>query len=175
MATVPSRALVATSVAALAAIGCLSPVPLDTSPAFKVDSWLVGDWDCQNVMGEKGTETGELTITPLDESRLLVEVLEPKQDPEHYEAHASTIGGMTLFSVKAAKDTLPLEPQEWAFVRATLSGDKLRLQAPSDDQPVKAASPAALRSILENNLKKPGYFLDVAVCERKKDKKDGPE
>jgi hypothetical protein len=29
--------------------------------------------------------------------------------------------------------------------------------------------------MLEADLKKPGYFLDLVVCERRKDKKDGPE
>jgi len=82
---------------------------------------------------------------------------------------------MTLFNVKAAKDSPPLEPLEWTFLRATLSGDKLHLEMPSDDKPIKAASSAALRSMLEADLKKPGYFLDLVVCERRKDKKDGPE
>jgi hypothetical protein len=175
MAPVPSRARVAISIATFAAGGCLSPVPLDMTPDVKFDTLLLGEWECQNTMGEKGTETGELTVTPIDELRLLVEVREPKLDPQHYEAYASTVTGFMLFNVKAAKDTLPLEPQEWVFVRATFSGDKLRLQAPGDDQPIKAATPAALRSLLEPELKKPGYFLDVAVCGRKKDQKDGPE
>jgi hypothetical protein len=175
MAAVPNRALLGIAVAAFAAGGCLSAVPLDMAPEIKVDRWFLGDWNCQNAMGEKGTETGELTITAIDGSRFLVEIREPKQDPEHYEAYASTVAGITLFNVKAAQDTLPLEPHEWAFVRATLSGDKLRLQAPSDEQPFKAASPAALRSFLESELKRPGYFLDLGVCERKKDMKDGLE
>lgn len=169
MAAVPNRALVGMAVAAFAAAGCLSSVPIDPSPEIKLDKFFLGEWECQNLMGEKGTETGELTITALDDWRFLVEVREPRLDPEHYEAHTSTIAGITLFNVKAAKDTLPLEPQEWAFVRATLSGDKVRLQAPSDDQPLKAATAGALRSMLETNLKRPGYFLEVAVCERKKD------
>jgi hypothetical protein len=178
MTAVASRACVAISVAAFAVSGCLSPVPLDPSPQIKVDKSLLGLWDCDDPLAEPGTGKSQLEITALDEFRFLVEAREPKEQPELYEAHASSIQAMTLFNVRAAKDAPPLEPHEWTFVRATLSGDALRLEMPSDDTPIKAASPAALRSLLEADLKKPGYFLDLVVCERAKvtkDKKDGPE
>jgi hypothetical protein len=175
MTFVSSRACVAIYVAALAASGCLSAVPLDPSPQIKVDKSFLGFWDCSDPLAEPGTGKSELTITALDEFRFLVEAREPKEEPEFYEAHASSLQGATLFNVKAAKDSPVLEPHEWTFVRATLSGDKLRLEMPSDDTPIKAASPAALRGLLEADIKKPGYFLDLVVCERRKDKKDGRE
>jgi hypothetical protein len=175
MAAVPSRALVGIAVVAFATGGCLSPVPIDSSPQIKVDTSFLGTWDCDDPLAEPGAGKSELAISALDAFRFLVEVREPKEEPELYEAHASSIQGMTLFNVKAAKDSPPLEPLEWTFLRATLSGDKLHLEMPSDDKPIKAASSAALRSMLEADLKKPGYFLDLVVCERRKDKKDGPE
>jgi len=174
MAAVRS-ARVAVAVAAFAAGGCLSAVPIDTAPGIKVDSSLLGGWNCQAPLAEPETEKSELDITAVDASRILVEVTEPDQEPQHYEAYASSVAGSTLFNVMAAKGTLPLEPLEWVFVRATLSGNKLRIQTLNYDTPLKVASSAALRSLLESDSKKPGFFLDFALCERKKGKKDAPQ
>lgn len=174
MAAVPGvRGAIA--VAAFAAGGCLSAVPIDTAPAIKVDPSLLGNWNCRAPLAEPETEKSELDITAADASRILVVVTEPDQEPQQYEAYASSVGGSTLFNVKAAKGTLPLEPVEWVFVRATLSGDKLRIQTLNYDKPLKVASSTALRSLLESDSKKPGFFLDFAVCERRKGKKDGLE
>jgi hypothetical protein len=38
-----------------------------------------------------------------------------------------------------------------------------------------ALAAATLRSLLESDLRKPGFFLELAVCERAKEQKDGPE
>jgi hypothetical protein len=174
MAAVRS-ARVAIAVAALTASACLSAVPIDTAPGIKVDPSLLGNWNCQAPLAEPETEKSELDITAADASRILVGVTEPDQEPQQYEAYASSVAGSTLFNVKAAKGTLPLEPVEWVFVRTTLSGDKLRIQTLNYDKPLKVASSAALRSLLESDSKKPGFFLDFAVCERRKGKKDGLE
>jgi hypothetical protein len=161
--------------AAFAAGGCLSAVPIDTAPDIKVAASLLGNWNCQAPLAEPETEKSELEITAADASRILVEITEPDQEPQQYEAYASSVAGSTLFNVRAAKGTLPLEPVEWVFVRATLSGNKLRIQTLNYDKPLKVASSTALRSLLESDSKKPGFFLDFAVCERRKGKKDGLE
>ena len=173
MAAVRS-ARVAVAVAAFSAGGCLSAVPIDTGPAIKVDTSLLGNWNCQPALAEPETEKSELAITAADDSRLLVTVTESGQEADQYEAYASTVAGTTVYNVKAAKGTLPLEPQEWVFVRATLSGDKLRIQTLNDDKPLKVASSAALRGLLESDAKKPGFFLDFAMCVRRTLKKNGP-
>jgi hypothetical protein len=173
MAAVRS-ARVAIAVAAFAAGGCLSAVPIDTAPSIKVGPSLLGNWNCQAPLAEPETEKSELDITAADASRILVEVTEPDQEPQQYEAYASSVAGSTLFNVKAAKGTLPLEPLEWVFVRATLSGNKLRIQTLNYDKPLKVASSTALRSLLESDSKRPGFFLDFALCERRTVKKNGP-
>ncbi len=162
-------------IAVLAAGGCLSAVPIDTAPAIKVDTSLLGNWNCQTPLAEPETEKSALDITAADASRILVEVREPDLEPQQYEAYASSVAGSTLFNVKAAKGTLPLEPVEWVFVRATLSGNKLRIQTLNYDKPLKVASSTALRSLLESDSKKPGFFLDFALCERRMGKKDAPK
>jgi hypothetical protein len=165
--------VVCVSVAVLGATGCLASVPLDTSPEIPVDKSLLGTWDCQGELFD--TEAGTLTITAADASRLLVEVKEVDEEAERYEAYASNAAGGTMFNVKAAIGTPPFEP-EWAFVRASVSGDKLRIQAPGyDDAPLAAKTSTALRALLEADARKPGFFLDLAACVRAKAKKDAPK
>jgi hypothetical protein len=162
-------------IAGLTAGGCLSAVPIDTAADIRVDTSLLGSWNCQTPLAEPETEKSELAITAADASTLLVKVTEPDQEPQQYEAYASSVAGSTLFNIKAAKGTLPLEPLEWVFVRAILSGNKLRIQTLNYDKPLKVASSAALRDLIESDSKKPGFFLDFAICERRKGKKDGLE
>ena len=146
---------------------CLSPVPLDPTPQVDLDPRLVGTWQClTREMGEGG-DALHLTIARARERVYAIEMFEPGDDPDRYEAHGSLVDGRTVVNVRNISPAGGSKP--WDFVEyAFLGPDVLEIRLGGFEGDDVELTPAALRA----RLAKPESFGDFCVCVRQKKKKE---
>lgn len=155
------RALLAAT-AFLSAACFTSDVPLDKEPALDVDPALIGTWRCLASAAESDVATIE--VARKTDRVYAVTFRAPDEDPDRYEAYASSVKGTTLLNVRELGKT----NESWVFARyAFLRPNVLELQLVSDTLLKGVEGPAAvLRQALEKHQGDPALYSDFCVCVR---------
>ena len=158
----------ALAVAVLAASlpACLSPVPLDPTPQADLDPRLVGTWRCVSGEMDDDDEHLNLKIARARDRVFPIEMGEPGEESERYEAHASLVEGRTIVNVR----DVDLKPtaKPWDFAEYDLLRPDLLVIRLNDFDAFEGVdlTPAALRK----RIAEAGAFTDFCVCVRHKKK-----
>ena len=149
---------------ALVSTGCYqSTFPLDAKPATAVDPKLLGAWHC---VSGSSDDAVIVTMARAREGVYAATLTEKGEDPDHYEMHASRVGGQEFLNIRDM-DTKSNKP--WSYGRSTLlRPDVLQLQMVEEDAIKGAAeTPAAVRAAIEKKLNDPALFVKgPIVCVR---------
>lgn len=162
-------ALVAALTVSLA--GCYeSEFPLDPAPLVDVSSPLLGTWRCLPLDGDVDEKPAVLTIARDARARYYDATwLEPGDEPDRYEAFASTVGDLTLMNIR---DRRPpgAAPAKWVFGRVTLLQPNVLQVQIADDKALADVerSRPALRAAFERRRTSPSLFTGGCVCARTK-------
>jgi hypothetical protein len=144
---------------------CLSPVPLDPTPQADLDPRIVGGWRCLSAEMDDDDKPLSLTVARRRERVYAVEMSEPGDDPERFEAHASLVEGRIIVNVRDITRTAGSKP--WDFAEYTfLRPDVLEIRLAGFEDDDVELTPAALRS----RIAQPGAFSDFCVCLRQRKK-----
>lgn len=149
-----------------ASLACFtSDVPLDATPALDVDPALLGTWRCLPSSADSG-DVATIEVTRKTDRVYAITFRAPGENPDRYEAHASSVNGTTLLNVRELEKT----NQSWVFARyAFLRPSVLEVQLVSDTLLKGAEGPApVLRQALEKHQANPSLYSDFCVCVRAK-------
>jgi hypothetical protein len=154
---------------AAASLGCFSSdVPLDKAPALYVDPALIGTWQCLPSRPDPDARDSVATIevTRKTDRVYAVTFRAPGEDPDRYEAYASSLKETTLLNVRDLEKKNP----SWVFARyAFLRPDVLEVQLVSDTLLTGVEGPASvLRAALEKHQADPALYSDFCICVRAK-------
>jgi hypothetical protein len=154
---------------AAASLACFgSDVPLDKEPALDVDPALIGTWQCLPSGPDPDSRDSVATIEVARKTDRVYAVTfrAPDEDPDRYEAYASSVKGTTLLNVRE----LGKRNESWVFARyAFLRPSVLEVQLVSDTLLKGVEGPAAvLRQALEKHLADPALYSEFCVCVRAK-------
>ncbi len=146
--------------------GCYeSAFPLDPEPRVDVDPALTAVWRCLPMDAEPTETAATLTITRGTAARTYAATWQDEGDsPDHYDAYASAVDGVTYLNVRERADGGRQHP--WFFMRATLlRPNALHLQMVADTAMAGvAATPAAVRAALAQ--RRADLLSDGALCAR---------
>lgn len=156
--------------ALLAAAACLSAacftsdVPLDKEPALDVDPALIGTWRCLPSSADSA-DVATIEVARKTDRVYAVTFRAPGEDPDRYEAHASSVKGTTLLNVRELEKT----NESWVFARyAFLRPSVLEVQLVSDTLLKGVEGSAAVRQALETHQSDPALYSEFCVCVRAK-------
>ena len=133
--------------------GCRFENPLTTNPSEDLNTWLLGEWELKE---KSGTSTA--VVAPLSGDRYSVHVsLAPKggngRREYDFEAWASRVGKMTLFTLRSLKNSANLPEGAHVFLHAQMIDQvTVRLRPLQLDSPENATS-LELRKEVRSRLK----------------------
>jgi hypothetical protein len=157
-----SSALAAFSFFSFVVTGCYeSEFPLDQTPQADIDSRVPGTWHCTTPNADDRDVT--LTVSPGRDRVYAVSLQEFGQSADRYEAHASSVGGVTLLNLR----NLEGSDKPWSFVRYELLEPRILHVEVLDEHAVAgASSPNALREALTGRVNDSGLYDDLLTCVR---------
>jgi hypothetical protein len=143
---------------------CLSPVPLDPTPQGDLDPRIVGAWRCLSAQMGDDDKPLSLTVAPSRDRVYAVEMFEPGETPDRFEAHASLVDGRTIVNVRDVASNAG--EKSWDFAEYDLlRPNVLEIRIADGDMFEGVEStPAALRA----RIAKPDAFADFCVCVRQR-------
>jgi hypothetical protein len=127
-----------------------SEVPLSRSEVARIDKGLVGNWRHRN---NDQKESGIVTISPFNESELLIVVREEgKIAYDCYRAFISIVDGEKFLNIQEIKPTN--DKRSWVFVNYSVSNGELTIRIVEDKLfKEKITSSLALNDFIRANIK----------------------
>ena len=159
-------------VVALSASGCYeSDFPLEPAPQVAVDASLLGTWRCLPSDADPQEGPATVVVESARERVYSVTWLEEGQNPDHYQAYASSVRVPRLLNIQEVKEGVG--STTWVFARYTLLRPHvLQLQLVSEKALENVEkSPPAVRKAIERLQGNPSLYEDFCVCVRAKDGK----
>jgi hypothetical protein len=145
------------------ASGCYqSEFAVDPAPQADADANALGTWRC--VGPDKSDDAFTLTVERPNDRRYRVTMQESNKEVEAYEAYVSVVNGTHIVNVKNPAE----KHKPWVFARFTVLQSKALLVELVQERLLKgvAATPVALRTVIERELLNPALFDDPMVCIR---------
>jgi hypothetical protein len=127
-----------------------SEVPLGRSEVAHIDKGLVGNWLYRN---NDQKESGIVTISPFNESELLIVVGEEgKSKHDFYRAFISVVDGEKFLNIQEIRPSN--EKRSWMFVNYSVANSDLTIRIVEDKLfKDKIVSSSALMDFLNSNVK----------------------
>jgi hypothetical protein len=127
-----------------------SEVPLGRSEVAHIDKGLVGNWLYRN---NDQKESGIVTISPFNESELLIVVGEEgKSKHDFYRAFISVVDGEKFLNIQEIRPSN--EKRSWMFVNYSVANSDLTIRIVEDKLfKDKIASSPALNDFIRANIK----------------------
>jgi hypothetical protein len=156
--------------AAVGTLGCYeSTFPIDASPQADVDQALLGVWRCVADQADASENAATITVTQTADRLYAVTFQEDAKTPDHYEAHASVVGGQRLLNTR----DLSGGSKPWVFMRySLLRPSVLQLDILNGDALEEQSSPADLRRAVQGLEANDKAYVEFCTCARARRKQE---
>ena len=145
-----------------------SSAPLG-SPAEVLDPRLLGDWRCA---AHPDDPPGWVRFVRFDDRQYYVEAEGDREETTRFRTFPARLAGVPILNVQELKEGEDDRP--YSFLRYSLDGATLRLEALRKEPLAGAVSPAAVAEILERRRDDPELYEGLLTCTRSPDRARGP-